>query len=249
LDEPLAECSKYLGWFCPWSLDEVNTVAQIMRNTAQILRKRQDQQTILIQELNHRVKNTLSTIQAISRMTIRNSHDMAAFEQAFSARVLALSSTHNLLTESAWSGVELRELLTKELELFRGGPYLLLSDPAVTLTSKVAIALGMAIHEMATNATKHGAFQAGGGSVRISWAVSDGNLTLKWQERCGHPIVPPSRQGFGSRLIQQTIVRELQGTVDMIYNNNGLQATFTIHLSVDDNIKDQAKAGVDMGPV
>ncbi|GEO18656.1 sensor histidine kinase [Microvirga aerophila] len=231
------------------SLDEVNTVAAIMRNTAQILRKRQDQQTILIQELNHRVKNTLATIQAISRMTIRNSHDMAAFEQAFSARLLALSSTHNLLTESAWSGVELRELLTKELEPFRGGPHLLLSGPAVTLTSKVAIALGMAIHEMATNATKHGAFRAGGGSVRISWSVSDGNLTLKWQERCGHPIVPPSRQGFGSRLIRQTIVRELQGTVDMIYNNNGLQATFTIHLSVDDNIKDQAEAGVDMEPV
>jgi two-component sensor histidine kinase len=230
------------------SLDEVNTVAQIMRNTAQILRKRQDQQTILIQELNHRVKNTLATIQAISRMTIRSSHDIAAFEEVFSARLLALSGTHNLLTDSAWSGVELRELLTKELEPFRGGSHLLLNGPAVTLTSKVAIALGMAIHEMATNATKHGAFQASGGSVRINWAVLDGSLTLKWQERCGHRIVPPSRQGFGSRLIQQTIVRELQGTVDMIYNNDGLQATFTIHLSVDDSIKDQAEAGVDMEP-
>ena len=195
------------------SLDEVNTVAEIMRNTAQILRKRQDQQTTLIQELNHRVKNTLATIQAISRMTIKNSHDMAAFEQAFSARLLALSTTHNLLTESAWSGVELRELLTKELEPFRVGPQVSLSGPAVTLTSKVAIALGMAIHEMATNATKHGAFQASGGSVRISWSVSDGVLTLEWLERCGHPIAPPSRQGFGSRLIQQTIVRELQGTL------------------------------------
>jgi two-component sensor histidine kinase len=69
------------------------------------------------------------------------------------------------------------------------------------------------------------------------------------RQRCGHPIEPPSRQGFGSRLIRQTIVRELKGTVDMIYNNNGLQATFTIHLSVDDNIKDQAEAGVDMEPV
>jgi two-component sensor histidine kinase len=91
------------------SLDEVNTVAAIMRNTAQILHKRQDQQTILIQELNHRVKNTLATIQAISRMTIRSSHDMAAFEEVFSARLLALSSTHNLLTEAAWSGVEFSE--------------------------------------------------------------------------------------------------------------------------------------------
>jgi two-component sensor histidine kinase len=227
------------------SLDEVNKVAAIMRNTAQILRKRQDQQTILIQELNHRVKNTLATIQAISRMTIRNSHDMAAFEQAFSARLLALSSTHNLLTESAWSGVELSELLAKELEPFRVGPHLLLSGPAVALTSKVAIALGMSIHEMATNAVKHGAFQAGGGSVRISWFMSEGNLTLEWHERCGHPIVPPSRQGFGSRLIQQTIVRELQGTVDMIYNKNGLHATFTIPLTSADYSESQAEAGAD----
>jgi two-component sensor histidine kinase len=240
LDEPLAECSKYLGWCCPWSLD--GRGASPAEKDAQRDDKADSptsQQEPVIQKGFNRGAKDDETL---------NSHDMATFEQAFSARLLAHSSTHNLLTESAWSGVELRELLTKELEPFRGGPHLLLSGPAVTLTSKVAIALGMAIHEMATNATKHGAFQAGGGSVRISWSVSDGNLTLKWQERCGHPIVPPSRQGFGSRLIQQTIVRELQGTVDMIYNNNGLQATFTIHLSVDDNIKDQAEAGVDMEP-
>jgi two-component sensor histidine kinase len=230
------------------SLDEVNTVAEIMRNTAQILRTRQDQQTILIQELNHRVKNTLATIQAISRMTIRNSHDMAAFEQAFSARLLALSGTHNLLTESAWSGVELRELLTRELEPFRDGSQVLLNGSTITLTSKVAIALGMAIHEMATNATKHGAFQTRGGSVRINWSTSDGILRLEWVERCGQSIVPPSRQGFGSRLIQQTIVRELQGTVDIKYEKEGLRATFTIPLTVADPGEDQARAGVNSEP-
>ncbi len=221
------------------SLDEVNTVAEIMRNTAQALRNRQQQQTTLIQELNHRVKNTLTTIQAISRMTLKNSRDLAAFEQAFSARLLALSSTHNLLTESAWSGVELRELLMTELEPFRVSPRLSMRGPAVHLTSKVAVALGMAIHEIGTNATKYGAFQAPGGSVKISWSVRNGILTLNWQEKCDHPILPPSRQGFGSRLINQTIVRELQGSVDMTYNPDGLHATLTVPLSVDDQMERQ----------
>jgi two-component sensor histidine kinase len=222
------------------SLDEINSVAEIMRDTAQILRKRQDQQTTLIQELNHRVKNTLATVQAISRMTIRNSHDMAAFEQAFSARLLALSMTHNLLTDSAWSGVELRELLRKELEPFQGGSRLSLSGPSITLTSKVAIALGMAIHEMATNATKHGALQSDAGNIEIGWSVSDGILTFEWRERCGHRIVPPLRQGFGSRLIHQTIVVELQGMVDMTYNEDGLQAVLSIRLDDTDRDRDQA---------
>src|ERR671913_2394788 len=225
------------------SLDEVNTVAQIMRNTAQALRDRQAQQTTLIQELNHRVKNTLTTIQAISRMTLKNSRDLAAFEQTFTARLLALSSTHNLLTESAWSGVQLRELLITELEPFRVSPRLSMSGPAVHLTSKVAVALGMAIHEIGTNATKYGAFQASGGSVRIGWSVSDDILTLNWQERCDHPILPPSRQGFGSRLINQTIVRELQGSVNMTYNPDGLHATLTIPLSVDDRMELQVGSG------
>ncbi len=225
------------------SLDEVNNVAQIMRNTAQALRNRQQQQTTLIQELNHRVKNTLTTIQAISRMTLKNSRDLAAFEQTFSARLLALSSTHNLLTESAWSGVQLRELLITELEPFRVSPRLSMRGPAVHLTSKVAVALGMAIHEIGTNATKYGAFHSPGGSVRISWSVSDGVLTLHWQEKCDHPILPPSRQGFGSRLINQTIVRELQGNVNMTYNPDGLHATLTIPLSVDDRMELQVGSG------
>jgi two-component sensor histidine kinase len=176
-------------------------------------------------------------------MTLKNSRDLAAFEQTFSARLLALSSTHNLLTESAWSGVELRELLITELEPFRVSPRLSMRGPAVHLTSKVAVALGMAIHEIGTNATKYGAFQTSGGSVKITWSVSDGILTLKWQEKCDHPILPPSRQGFGSRLIHQTIVRELQGSVNMTYNPDGLHAMLTVPLNVDDRMDCEAESG------
>jgi signal transduction histidine kinase len=101
------------------SLAEVNAVGAIMRETAQALLRREEQQTTLIQELNHRVKNSLATIQSISRMTMRNSKDMAAFDEAFSARLFALSATHNLLTERAWEGVELRDLLVTELKPFQ----------------------------------------------------------------------------------------------------------------------------------
>jgi len=218
------------------SLDEVNTVAEIMRNTARVLRKRQEQQTTLIQELNHRVKNTLATVQSISRMTLKNSKDLPAFEQAFSDRLFALSTTHNLLTETAWSGVELRELLSTELQPFQVGRQLSLTGPPVSLTSKVAVALGMAIHEMATNATKYGAFIDTGGRVEVEWAISSGKLTLDWREQCNRQIAPPSSHGFGTRLIQQTIVRELQGTVETVYKDNGLHASFTVSLDTDDGI-------------
>jgi two-component sensor histidine kinase len=215
------------------SLNEVNTVAEIMRSTTQVLHKRQEQQSILIQELNHRVKNTLATIQSISRMTIKNSNDMAAFEQAFSARLLALSTTHNLLTESGWSWVELRELLTTELKPFQVSSQVSLKGPPVNLTSKEAVALGMAVHEMGTNAAKHGALQDGSGTVDIGWTVADGVLALEWLETSSHRIAPPSRQGFGSRLIHQTIVRELGGGINTVYGKGGLHASLTIPLSVD----------------
>ncbi|WP_114943859.1 sensor histidine kinase [Microvirga calopogonii] len=225
------------------SLNEADHVAKIMQDTARILRKRQDQQTTLIQELNHRVKNTLATVQAIGRMTIRNSPDLATFEHAFFARLLALSATHDLLTASAWSGVELQDLLTKELEPFQAGSRLSMGGPSVALTSKVAIGLGMAIHEMATNATKYGALHSEEGTIEICWSVTDGVLTFVWHERRQDRIVLPSRRGFGSRLIHQTIVMELQGSADMTYNANGLRAVFTIPLKVADHMEGQAEAG------
>ena len=218
------------------SLDEVNTVAEIMRDTTHVLRARQKQQTTMMQELNHRVKNTLATVQSISRMTIKNSQNFKAYEEAFSARLMALSTTHNLLTESAWSGVELRELLATELKPFLSSPRVTLNGPPVSLTNKIAVALGMAVHEMATNASKHGAWQGSDGTVRIHWSVTDGTLTFDWREKCGRRVEPPTDRGFGSRLLQQTIVYELQGIVKTFYTEDGLHAVFTVPLSVDDRL-------------
>jgi two-component sensor histidine kinase len=216
------------------SLEEVNAVAAIMRETAAILQARREQQTTMIQELNHRVKNTLATIQSISRMTIKNSSDLEGFETAFSARLMALSSTHDLLTESAWSGVELHELLTRELKAFVGSR-MSIHGPRVTLSSKVAVALGMAVHELGTNAAKYGAWHGQDGSVRIDWHLAGSTLCFRWSERSDRLIGKPTGHGFGSRLIQQTIGRELQGEVKMDYGTNGLRAVFTFSLDVDDD--------------
>ncbi len=215
------------------SLDEVNAVATIMRDTAKVLRTRQEQQTTLIQELNHRVKNTLATIQSISRMTMKNSRDIDAFDHAFSSRLMALSATHNLLTETAWSGVGLHELLETELKPFQSHR-VSFDGPPVSVSSKVAVALGMALHEMGTNAAKYGALQGEDGSIQIRWSVAGDTLTLDWREKSGRRIAPPNQQGFGSRLIRQTIVRELQGSVDTVYHEDGLHAVFTIPLNVND---------------
>jgi two-component sensor histidine kinase len=218
-------------------LREVNAVAAIMRETTQVLRKREEQQTTLVQELNHRVKNTLATIQSISRLTLKNTPDPRSFDEAFSGRLMALSQTHNLLTETAWAGVELHELLATELKPFLTNPRVSLEGPTVNLSSKVAVALGMAVHELATNATKYGALNDRDGSIRVRWSVGNG-LTLDWRETCGRPLIPPppSKEGFGTRLIRQTIVRELHGSVEQRFEEKGLHVVITIPTTVEDRL-------------
>jgi two-component sensor histidine kinase len=222
------------------SVDEVNTVAEIMRKTAVALRARQEQQTTLIQELNHRVKNTLATVQAISRMTLKNAKDLPSFDQTFSSRLLALSVTHDLLTESAWSGVELQDLLEKELKPFQVGSRVVMNGPKINLTSKIAVALGMAIHEMGTNAAKYGALRGDSGEIRISWSVAGDVLRFEWSERTDQPIMPPGRTGFGTQLIHQTIARDLEGSVNLTYASDGLRAIFLIPLGAHDRIEPSA---------
>ncbi|WP_240540121.1 sensor histidine kinase [Salinarimonas soli] len=209
------------------SLQEVNAVGTIMRDTARVLRRREEQQATLIQELNHRVKNTLATVQSISRMTMKTSGGLSSFDEAFSARLMALSATHNLLTVSAWSGVDLKELLTVELKPFQSSR-VSFSGPHVTLPSNVAIALGMVVHEMGTNAAKYGALKADEGEVRIEWSAERGVLRLEWREAGGAPVAPPARAGFGSRLIERTIRGELQGTIERTFDRSGLRAVLTI---------------------
>ena len=188
-----------------------------------------ERQRLLLDELNHRVKNTLATVQAIAQQTLRGARDPDAFAAAFEARLLALSQTHNALTDSHWAGAGLRQILLQEL-----GPYgadrVSMSGPEVHLPARMALSLGMVFHELATNAAKYGALSTAGKLV-LAWSVEDGWLRFQWRETGGPPVVAPERRGFGSRLIERSVTGELQGRVHADYGTEGLTLRFETPLA------------------
>lgn len=185
------------------------------------------QQRVLINELNHRVKNTLSTVQSIARQTARRSPDLAAFTPLFEARLLALSNTQNLLTAGNWERAPLRDLLEQELAPY-AGEQVRLNGPAVDLDPRQTLGLGMAFHELATNAAKYGALSTAAGCVRVDWSVAGGSLLLDWVESGGPLVTPPTRRGFGSHLIETTVNRSLGGSAALAYPEDGF--TFSLRL-------------------
>lgn len=186
----------------------------------------QDRQRLLMDELNHRVKNTLATVQAIAQQTLRGSATPEQFAEAFESRLLALSKTHNALTDSRWEGAALGQILQQELSPY-GAERVLLSGADVQLSARVALSLGMVFHELATNAAKYGALSAGG-RLKVSWTMEADSLSLEWRETGGPPPSPPTRRGFGSRLIERSIRGELQGSVVIDYDPEGLVCSFTV---------------------
>jgi two-component sensor histidine kinase len=195
-------------------------------------------QRVLLDELNHRVKNTLATVQAIAGQTLRRTSDPEAFVRSFEARLLSLSKTHNLLTHSGWRGARLKDILAAELEPFgRGdGARARLSGPELELPARHAVAIGMVLHELTTNAAKYGALSTPEGRVAVTWTIMLGRdsprtLTLNWQEMDGPPVSPPSREGFGSRLIRRTMEGELSGRVAFDFGPAGLRVSLTVPLT------------------
>jgi PAS domain S-box-containing protein len=211
-------------------------------------------QALLIAELNHRVKNTLATVQSLARHTLRAAPDPEAFRRGFQARLAALSTAHGLLTRTNWSGADLREVLAQELAPHdaafpglasrdgappdlapRDGPAAsrvsLVGDP-VNLSPRAALALGMTFHELATNAAKYGALSTPAGRVEVRWAVrADGagrRLVLDWAERGGPAVAPPERQGFGSRLIERGVAHDLGGAVEVDFRPDGLRCRLEV---------------------
>lgn len=190
----------------------------------------EEQQELLIHELNHRVKNTLASVQSLARMTMRYTDTKEAFYRAFTERMLALSATHNLLTSGRWRGASLRDVIESELRPYSRGAAarVALSGGDVALTPHQAINLGMMMHELTTNAAKHGAL-ATGGHVRVAWREEAGKLRIEWAE-AGAPVpTRDARRGFGSRLIEQT-AKALGGEVSVQMGESGLQCTIVLPL-------------------
>jgi len=186
----------------------------------------------MIDELNHRVKNTLATVQSIAMQTARSHPDPRTFAEGFQARLLALSHTHDLLTRSHWEGADLADVLSHET--IAHGPHRITPvGPPVALGSAAALSFGMIFHELATNAAKYGALSGPEGRVLVDWAVADQTrpvLTLTWRETGGPPVTAPSRKGFGSRLIERNVRHDLAGEVKLDYADDGFVAEFSVPL-------------------
>jgi two-component sensor histidine kinase len=189
-------------------------------------------QKLMIDELNHRVKNTLATVQSIAMQTARSHEDPRTFAESFQSRLMALSHTHDLLTRSHWEGADLTDILRHETEA-HDPLRLVVNGPPVALGPAAALSLGMIFHELATNAAKYGALSNPDGRVFVDWSVAnqaDRRLAIEWRELDGPPVAPPTRRGFGSRLIERNVRHDLGGEAELTYAAEGLRAAITLPL-------------------
>jgi PAS domain S-box-containing protein len=187
-------------------------------------------QRLLLNELNHRVKNTLATIQAITWQTLRSARDLPSAREALDRRIHSMAQAHDLLTARAWTGANLADIVMRALDAFT--PVQVdISGAAVDVSSKHALALSLALHELATNATKYGALSRPEGRVGVRWRVQEGLLHLEWEERDGPPVVSPTQKGFGSRLLEQLIVHDLGGGIKLNYDLSGVRCWITASLN------------------
>lgn len=186
-------------------------------------------QQLLLDELKHRVKNTLATVQAIAWQTLRAARDLPSAREALDRRILSMAHAHDLLTSRAWTGANLMDVVTGALRAFPQ-TQVKLSGPATNVSPKHTLALSLALHELATNATKYGALSRPEGRLQVNWVVRDGTLHLDWEESGGPPVSPPNRKGFGSRLLEELVAHDLGGNIKQNYDISGVRCSITAAL-------------------
>jgi PAS domain S-box-containing protein len=195
----------------------------------------EERQKALVDELNHRVKNMLATVQSLAALSLRAVP--ADARKGFETRLFALSRTHDHLTREQWQAAELGAVIR---DIF--GPYqqdgssrVRLSGGSVRLRPQAALTLAMVLNELGTNAAKYGALSTAGGMLDLSWSVEgdngDGRLVIEWRERGGPPVRPPRERGFGTRLVERGIVHELDGTATIDFAPEGVRCTIAIPLA------------------
>ncbi|MBV9262143.1 MAG: PAS domain-containing protein [Pseudolabrys sp.] len=227
------------------SLDvtEHKTVEETLREEREILeneiaeRKRVERhQDLLLAELNHRVKNTLAIVLSIATQTLRHSGSAEAFRIGFEKRIMALAEAHNLLTDSNWEGASLRAMVARVLDPYQtpAEPRYHFNGSDIRVGPKIAVAVVMALNELATNAAKYGALSRSGGRIDVSSLVrnDDGEprLEVVWRESGGPQVRPPSRKGFGTRLITG-LSEDAAGSAEIDFAKDGLIATFNLPLT------------------
>jgi PAS domain S-box-containing protein len=190
----------------------------------------EDHIQFLMHEISHRSKNLLTVIQSIARRTARTAGTMEEFERRFERRLQGLAASHDVLVRENWHGAPLADLVRQQLVPFVEiqSSRFELTGPDVVVTAEAAQAIGLAIHELATNAIKYGALSAPAGKVHISWMFDEspnaaGQILLSWIEHGGPPVSPPSRKGFGYIVIGEMVERSLNGKVAVEYAGDGLK--------------------------
>lgn len=224
----------------PWGPNEIEAAQAlrlsilevVLRRIDQVARERaeaQERQALLVAELDHRVKNTLATIQSLMRYTRRSQTTLDDYVESLGKRIKAMAHTHDLLSQSRWRGAELRAMIEEELRPYDGVPGVLSVDgPKLELKPKAALTLSMVIHELTTNATKYGALSVPEGKVSVSWSVTDQILYLRWRETGGPPVSPPSRRGFGRTVIENALAHEFGGGVTLRFAPGGVECTIDL---------------------
>jgi PAS domain S-box-containing protein len=218
------------------SVDKLLSVSRDITETRQL----EEHQRLLINELNHRVKNTLATVQSIASQTLRNAATLDEAQAAFEARLFALSRAHDVLTRENWEGASLRVIVAQAVAPYGNAheDRLHLRGPDVRLSPRIALALAMALQELSTNAVKYGALSNAAGEIRISWgphaSKAPPHLHLRWEESGGPPVQVPKRRGFGTRLIERSLAMDLEGDVEIRFDPGGVVCTVDAPISLNE---------------
>jgi PAS domain S-box-containing protein len=195
------------------------------------MKKAEEHQQLLINELNHRVKNTLATVQSIASQSLRNAETAGEAREAVEGRLFALSRAHDVLTRENWDGAYLREVVQEAIAPFQGHGHSRFDcrGQDLRLPPRIALAIAMALQELGTNAVKYGALFNSTGRIAIGWSIMEQGggtrLELIWKETGGPPVVEPSRRGFGTRLIERSLAQELHGDVAITFAPAGVVCT------------------------
>lgn len=222
-------------WVSAWGIVEFEGVGPARRPVAiagasrdiTAIKRAEERLRFLINELNHRVKNTLATVQSIAVQALRNATDPETAREMFESRIMSLGKAHDLLTMTNWTGADLREVIDHAIEPFAAARFEV-KGPDLHVTPKHALGFSMAIHELATNAVKHGALAVTIGRVKIAWSIENDQLTFNWREVGGPPVKTPTRRGFGTRLLERAIAHDLGGSTYLHYAPDGVRWSATV---------------------
>ncbi|HET7682012.1 MAG TPA: HWE histidine kinase domain-containing protein, partial [Xanthobacteraceae bacterium] len=210
----------------PTGIAELDGVTGTLMRSIIVLKDRDRARARTVNELNHRMKNMLAIIQAIANETRRRATSLEQFGKAFEGRLMALARSHEALGDREWHGGDLAALITQCCKPFCDEERLELQGPPIELPPKATVGIGMVIHELATNAAKHGALSVPIGKVKVRWDLPEEDglriLRLQWQEQDGPPMPSTRKEGFGSVLLRSIIERDLGGRLDMIFSRDGL---------------------------